>query len=168
MSVKRDQLLQQMGITRYQLRRPRALRGEVSIALDSETRLLIIAETLPPLSAPLMDDALRAMGITAQQVMELTPDQTPMLPETHSCVCWYLGEGEADPANPLTIVSPSFSSLNHNADAKRALWQQITHHERYFFTDWSASCSGTDAGKTCSPFPLERSDIACQSGSALS
>ena len=49
MSSRRDWLLQQMGITQYTLRRPRALQGEIAVTLPAETRLLIVAECRPAL-----------------------------------------------------------------------------------------------------------------------
>ncbi|WP_034912026.1 DNA polymerase III subunit psi [Erwinia sp. 9145] len=135
MSSRRDRLLQQMGITQYTLRRPRALQGEVSISLASETRLLIVASVPPPLSDPLLCDVLRAMQVKEPQVMVLTPEQLAMLPDETRCVSWCLGLDAPVPLAGSQIASPALAELYHNPNAKKALWQQISHYESDFFTD---------------------------------
>lgn len=137
MSSRRDWLLQQMGITQYTLRRPRALHGEVSISLPEQTRLLIVAETPPPLSDPLVRDVLAAMLVQEHEAMALTPEQLAMLPDDTRCISWSLGL--AAPVAGPQLTSPVLAELYHNADAKRALWQQITQHESDFFTDAARS-----------------------------
>ena len=73
MSSRRDWLLQQMGITQYKLRRPRALQGEIAITLPPDTRLLIVADIPPAAGDPLVNDVLRAMAIAPQQTLSITP-----------------------------------------------------------------------------------------------
>lgn len=53
MASKRDWLLQQLGITQWTLRRPSVLQGEVAVSLPPETRLLVVAQTLPAPDDPL-------------------------------------------------------------------------------------------------------------------
>lgn len=139
MSSRRDWLLQQMGITQYTLRRPRALHGEVSISLPEQTRLLIVAEAPPPLSDPLIRDVLAAMQMREHEVMALTPEQLAMLPDEKSCISWCLGLAAPVAVTGAQLASPVLAELYHNADAKRALWQQITQHESDFFTDAARS-----------------------------
>jgi len=139
MSSRRDWLLQQMGITQYTLRRPRALHGEVSISLPEQTRLLIVAEVPPPLSDPLIRDVLAAMLVREHEVMALTPDQLAMLPDETRCISWCLGLNVPVAVNGSQLASPVLAELYHNADAKRALWQQISHYESDFFTDGARS-----------------------------
>ncbi|MDW8844634.1 DNA polymerase III subunit psi [Erwinia sp. MMLR14_017] len=134
MSSRRDWLLEQMGITQYTLRRPRALQGEVAVSLPGHTRLLIVAEVPPLLTDPLIRDVLQAMLMREDEVAVLTPDQLAMLPETR-CASWYLGIAPPAALNGSQIASPVLAELYHNAGAKRALWQQISQHESDFFTD---------------------------------
>ncbi|HAT25327.1 MAG TPA: DNA polymerase III subunit psi, partial [Pantoea septica] len=47
MTSRRDWLLQQMGITQYQLRRPRVLKGEIAVRLTPGTKLIIVADVAP-------------------------------------------------------------------------------------------------------------------------
>ncbi|KGT95344.1 DNA polymerase III subunit psi [Erwinia typographi] len=135
MSPRRDWLLQQMGITQYTLRRPRALHGEVSVSLPEQTRLLIVAEVPPSLSDPLINDVLRAMLMDEQDVLVLTPEQLAMLPDDIRCAAWCLGIEPVPELNGSQIASPVLAELYNNAGAKRALWQQISHYESDFFTD---------------------------------
>lgn len=135
MSSRRDWLLEQMGITQYRLRRPRALHGEVAVSVPEQTRLLIVAEVPPLLTDPLISDVLRSMLMREHEVVVLTPDQLAMLPEETRCTAWCLGIDPPPALNGSQIASPVLAELYHNASAKRALWQQISHYESDFFTD---------------------------------
>lgn len=134
MSSRRDALLQQMGITQYTLRRPRALQGEIAVTLPAETRLVIVADVPPGLQDPLIADVLRALELREPQVQVLTPDQLAMLPDDTRCHSWCLGLDTPAALAGTQIASPVLAELYHNADAKRALWQQICQHESDFFT----------------------------------
>ncbi|ATZ13226.1 DNA polymerase III subunit psi [Erwinia amylovora] len=134
MSPRRDWLLQQMGITQYTLRRPRALQGEIAITLPAETRLVIVADNPPMLHDPLVVDVLRALNLQQPQVQVLTPDQLAMLPDNARCPSWRLGLEAPVTLAGTQIASPVLAELYHNAEAKRSLWQQICQHESDFFT----------------------------------
>lgn len=60
MTSRRDWQLQQLGITQWSLRRPGALQGEIAISLPEHIRLVMVAETPPSLTEPLIGDILRA------------------------------------------------------------------------------------------------------------
>lgn len=124
-----------MGITQYTLRRPRALKGEVSVSLSEQTRLLIVAETPPSLNDPFICDVLRAMLLDEHQAVALTPEEQSMLPDDIHCISWSLGLTVPVFAGGPQITSPVLAELYHNAGAKRALWQQISDYESDFFTD---------------------------------
>ena len=134
MSSRRDWLLQQMGITQYTLRRPRALQGEIAVTLPAETRLVIVADTLPVLQDPLVADVLRTLNLQENQVQQLTPDQLAMLPDDARCNSWRLGLDAPVNLAGTQIASPVLAELYHNPGAKRALWLQICQHESDFFT----------------------------------
>ncbi|RWR00917.1 DNA polymerase III subunit psi [[Pantoea] beijingensis] len=134
MSSRRDWLLQQMGITQYTLRRPRALQGEIALALPTDTRLLIVASVPPSTEDPLVSDVLRSLTLAPHEVVILTPDRLAMLPEERQCASWLLGVDETIAIKGVQLSSPALDELYHNADAKRALWQQICEYESDFFT----------------------------------
>ena len=75
MTSRRDWQLQQLGITQWSLRRPGALQGEIAISLPEHIRLVMVAEELPALNEPLIDDVLRSLKMTADQVLQLTPER---------------------------------------------------------------------------------------------
>lgn len=52
---------------------PGALQGEIAISLPEHIRLVMVAETPPSLTEPLISDILRALSIRADQVLQLTP-----------------------------------------------------------------------------------------------
>lgn len=72
MTSRRDWQLQQLGITQWSLRRPGALQGEIAISLPEHIRLVMVAETPPSLTEPLIGDILRALAVTPDQVLQLT------------------------------------------------------------------------------------------------
>ncbi len=50
-----------------------ALQGEIAISLPDHIRLVMVAETPPSLTEPLIGDILRALAVTPDQVLQLTP-----------------------------------------------------------------------------------------------
>lgn len=134
---RRDWQLEQMGIRQYQLRRPAALLGEVAMVLPANLKVILLAETLPALSSPLMQDILRAMLLSVEQVYCLTPEQAMMVPEDTRCVFWLMGVAQCPdlPAalTELPVLStPTLPELADNPEAKRTLWQQICRDEYHF------------------------------------
>lgn len=134
MSSRRDWLLQQMGITQYKLRRPRALQGEIAITLPPDTRLLIVADILPAAGDPLVSDVLRAMAIAPQQTLSITPEQLAMLPDDRPCASWRLGTDAPVTQPGPQLSTPPLEALYFDAQAKRALWRQICEYDVDFFT----------------------------------
>ncbi|AML60180.1 DNA polymerase III subunit psi [Serratia rubidaea] len=139
MASQRDWLLQQLGITQWTLRRPGVLQGEVAISLPAETRLLVVAASLPAPDDALFCDVLRSLGLTPAQTYGLTPEQAAMLPEDAECNSWRLGVTEPLAVAGAQLYSPALAELSLDAGAKRALWQQICHHEQHFHPDGGRS-----------------------------
>lgn len=135
MATRRDRLLQQLGITQWALHRPSVLQGEVAVSLPSHIRFLIVADPLPAQEDPLINDVLRSLDVTAQQVYCLMPDQVPMLPSDTHCHSWRLGSNEPLPVAGTQLFSPALPELYQNASAKRALWQQICENEQDLYPD---------------------------------
>jgi DNA polymerase-3 subunit psi len=134
MSTRRDWLLQQIGITQYQLRRPRVLQGEIAVTLLPGTRLVMVAEHAPTLQEPLIRDVLHTLNIQPGQVMTLTPEQLPMLPEQVDCAGWLMGVTSEYPFNGITFNTAVFNELISSGAAKRALWQQMCNHDSHLFS----------------------------------
>ena len=139
MASRRDLLLQQLGITQWTLRRPAVLQGEIAVRLPEGVRLLVVAQTLPEQDDPLLCDVLRSLGLTPLQAYALTPDQVAMLPADTQCNSWRLGISEPLAVAGAQLHSPPLAGLYQDASAKRALWQQICHHEADFYPDASRS-----------------------------
>ncbi|MGB3253093.1 MAG: DNA polymerase III subunit psi [Buttiauxella gaviniae] len=133
MPLRRDWLLQQLGITQWELRRPAALQGEIAVSLHENIRLLMVAEALPALNDPLVNDVLRSLNLDAQQVMQLTPERAAMLPGDSRCNSWRLGVSEPLPIPGAQLATPELNELYQNGAARQALWQQICEHENDFF-----------------------------------
>ncbi len=133
MTSRRDWQLQQLGITRWALRRPAALKGEIAITLPDEVRLLVVADPLPELADPLLLDVLRSLALGPSQVMLLTPERVTMLPENSRCNSWRLGVEDPLALEGAQLSSPAFDTLLSDGAARAALWQQICEHEHDFF-----------------------------------
>ena len=131
--LRRDWLLQQLGITQWELRRPAALQGEIAVSLHENVRLLMVAEALPDLNDPLVNDVLRSLNLDAQQVMQLTPERAAMLPGDSRCNSWRLGVSEPLPIPGAQLATPELNELYENGAARQALWLQICEHENDFF-----------------------------------
>lgn len=76
MTSRRDWQLQQLGITQWSLRRHGALQGEIAIAIPAHVRLVMVANDLPALTDPLVSDVLRALTVSPDQVLQLTPEKS--------------------------------------------------------------------------------------------
>ncbi len=134
MTSRRDWQLQQLGITQWSLRRPGALQGEIAISLPEHIRLVMVAETPPSLTEPLIGDILRALAVTPDQVLQLTPERVAMLPQDSRCNSWRLGTEASLPLAAPRCPAPAFDELPVPATpARRALWQQICAHEHDFY-----------------------------------
>lgn len=132
MTTRRDWQLQQLGITQWSLRRPGALQ-EIAISIPAHVRLVMVGETLPPLTEPLVSDILRALTLSPDQVLQVTPERVAMLPQGSRCNSWRLGTDAPLTLEGAQIATPAFDELRVNPTARAALWQQICTHEHDFF-----------------------------------
>ncbi|STV29161.1 DNA polymerase III psi subunit [Klebsiella pneumoniae] len=89
----------------------------------------MVAETPPSLTEPLIGDILRALAVTPDQVLQLTPERVAMLPQDSRCNSWRLGTEASLPLAGAQVSTPAFDELQTSAPARRALWQQICAHE---------------------------------------
>lgn len=133
MVTRRDELLSQLGITQWAVRRPTVLRGVYAQTLSDQVRLLVITPAAIAADHPLLTDVLRALCLTPAQMALLTPSQASALPATFSGWLWLLGcPPEAIPAHypQPRISSPPLAELIAQPHAKRALWEQICEQYR--------------------------------------
>ena len=119
MTSRRDWQLQQLGITQWSLRRPGALQGEIAISLPEHIRLVMVAETPPSLTEPLIGDILRALAVTPDQVLQLTPERVAMLPQDSRCNSWRLGTEASLPLAGAQVSTPAFDELQTSTPARR-------------------------------------------------
>lgn len=133
MTSRRDWQLQQLGITQWALRRPTALQGEIAISIPAHVRLVMVAEELPALTETLIGDVLRTLKLSADQVLQLTPDRVAMLPPESRCNSWRLGVADDTPLDGGQLHTAALEELKANPKARRALWQQICEYEHDFF-----------------------------------
>lgn len=133
MTTRRDWQLQQLGITQWSLRRPGALQGEIAISIPAHVRLVMVGERLPPLTDPLVNDILRALTLSSDQVLQVTPERVAMLPQGSHCNSWRVGTDEPLALEGAQVATPAFDELRANPAARAALWQQICTHEHDFF-----------------------------------
>lgn len=133
MTSRRDWQLQQLGITQWSLRRPAALQGEIAISLPAHIRLVMVASDLPALTEPLVGDVLRALAVSPDQVLQLTPDRVEMLPPGSTCNSWRLGIESPVTLKGAQVATPGLNELRGNPAARAALWRQICNYEHDFF-----------------------------------
>ncbi|MGF6270638.1 DNA polymerase-3 subunit psi [Lelliottia nimipressuralis] len=133
MTSRRDWQLQQLGITQWSLRRPTALQGEIAISIPAHVRLVMVAEELPSLTETLVSDVLRTLKVSADQVLQLTPERVAMLPPESRCNSWRLGVADETPLEGSQLLTPPLEELKANPKARSALWQQICEYEHDFF-----------------------------------
>lgn len=118
MTSRRDWQLQQLGITQWSLRRPGALQGEIAIAIPAHVRLVMVANDLPALTDPLVSDVLRALTVSPDQVLQLTPEKIAMLPQGSRCNSWRLGTDEPlslEGAQVASRRSPNYGQTQRHA-----------------------------------------------------
>lgn len=133
---RHDWLLQQLGITQWQLKHPVALKGSMYTTLPASVRLVLLADHQPALSNPLLQDILRALQLTEDQVYCLSADQQVVLPV--DCICWSLGQLPLSYHRSI-IISSSLEQLQRSAEAKRQLWKQICHYAYHVSTKFSTN-----------------------------
>ncbi len=86
------------------------------------------------LTEPLASDILRALALSPDQVLQLTPDRVAMLPQDSRCNSWRLGTDAPLPLAGAQLSTPAFDELlATSAPARMALWQQICAHEHDFY-----------------------------------
>jgi len=129
MTERRDWLLAEMGIDQYRLRRPEVLHGEVALAIKPTTQLVIVGLQRDEIHHPFIDDVLRSVAIETAYVLFIGIEQVSLLPQTLSCLLWFVGHEPQRRYADQQLHSPSFTTLVNTAEAKRTLWQQFCDYD---------------------------------------
>lgn len=131
---RRDLLLQQMGISQWQLRHPDVLKGAVNVPVASHVRLIIIAEQCFELSDPFLRDVLHSVELQPVECLVINFEQAQHVNIQHPVYYWLLTENNEKIDRTLTQlqIDPSqlwhtqdYSSLANHAQQKREFWRQI-------------------------------------------
>ena len=101
---RRDVLLQQMGISQWQLVRPEALKGAMNITVAEHIRLIIISQQ-NLLQQPVVQDVLRSLTLDSEQVLNITFEQLAYLQVNHKVSYWLLSQNTSE--NDRTLLSPT-------------------------------------------------------------
>ncbi|MGL4455510.1 MAG: DNA polymerase III subunit psi [Plesiomonas sp.] len=128
MSERRDWILQQMGITQWQLRQPAALQGDAAVRVDAQIQLIVVAAELP--TGRLFEDVLRTLQVTSEHVCHVRPAQYDFLHVEHACWLWLMGSEGVPLSGCRQLYSAALSTLVDSDVAKKQLWQQIVGYER--------------------------------------
>ena len=128
---RRDVLLQQMGISQWQLVRPEALKGAMNITVAEPIRLVIISQQ-NLLQQPVVRDVLRSLNLNSEQVLNITFEQLTYLQVNHKVSYWLLSQNTLKNDRTLSLPQPlnvwqsdDLEEFKQNPQAKRQFWQTI-------------------------------------------
>ena len=128
---RRDVLLQQMGISQWQLVRPEALKGAMNITVAERIRLVIISQQ-NLLQQPVVQDVLRSLNLDSEQVLNITFEQLTYLQVNHKVSYWLLSQNTSENDRTLALPQPlnvwqsgDLEEFKQNPQAKRQFWQTI-------------------------------------------
>jgi len=128
---RRDVLLQQMGISQWQLVRPEALKGAMNITVAERIRLVIISQQ-NLLQQPVVQDVLRSLNLDSEQVLNITFEQLTYLQVNHKVSYWLLSQNTSKNDRTLALPQPlnvwqsgDLEEFKQNPQAKRQFWQTI-------------------------------------------
>ncbi len=164
MTSRRDWQLQQLGITQWSLRRPGALQGEIAISLPEHIRLVMVAETPPSLTEPLIGDILRALAVTPDQVLQLTPERVAMLPQDSRCNSWRLGTEASLPLAGAQVSTPAFDELQTSAPARRRSGNKSAHMNTISTLSTADLTKAWHIEKRAHAFPWSEQTLASNQG----
>lgn len=126
-------MLQEMGLTVWQLRKPERVNAHPEINIPENCRLLFVAPEFPENDElELLVKIALSMGVSAEEVYYLTSEQLQLL-DTPQEIAWLWFCGEEKCAHSLIcnrqIASHRLSALKENPLFKKQLWQQIKQYK---------------------------------------
>lgn len=126
-----DWYLKQCNITQYVLRNTTVFQGELATHIDDKIRLIVVAKQKP--TQKIYYDILKAIRLTEEQVLFLTPSQLIISTDEVKIVTWFIDVLSNEPwQNSLTINTCDLDSLAKDPYQKRKLWQQLCKYENNF------------------------------------
>lgn len=129
---RRELLLQEMGITLWQLVHPEVLQGVGIINVPANIHTIILSEQHSITASQLIQDLLRAAETTVDKALIINSQQLQRLESDHPllvfCVedCLPQFQNSALAKIATQIISLN-STLTLSVQQKRAIWQQIQH-----------------------------------------
>ena len=129
---RRDLLLQEMGISQWELYRPEVLQGSVGISVAENIRFITVSDDNIS-SSPWLSDVLLSLDLKKENCLCLNYDQIQHMECKQPIRYWLLSENSDQIDRTLPFCkqaeqvyrSPSWQQFQSNHQAKRALWQQI-------------------------------------------
>ena len=128
---RRRLLLNEMGISQWQLVRPEALKGAMNITVAEPIRLVIVSQQ-NLLQQPVVQDVLRSLTLNSEQVLNITFEQLAYLQVNHKVSYWLLSQNASENDRTLSLPQPlnvwqsgDLEEFKRHPQAKRQLWQTI-------------------------------------------
>ncbi|WP_392553360.1 DNA polymerase III subunit psi [Orbus wheelerorum] len=132
-----DWYLNQLGITQYILRKPTVMKGEASINIANNIRLIIVSQSAP--DDKIFYDILKAINVKKEDCLILSPAQLFMPLNQLNHVIWFINENipdswkSAHTLNDKAIIeTTTLSELAQSPNLKRQLWRTLCQYENYF------------------------------------
>ena len=126
-----DWYLKQCNITQYVLRNSAVFQGELATHINDKIRLIVVAKKKP--TQKIYYDILKAIDLTEEQVLVLTPSQLIISADEVKVVTWFIDVNSNEPwQNNLTINTSDLDSLAKDPQQKRKLLQQLCNYENHF------------------------------------
>lgn len=126
-----DWYLKQCDITQYVLRNSAVFQGELATHIDDNIRLIVVAKKQP--TQKIYYDILKAIDLTEEQVLFLTPSQLIIPADEVKVVTWFIDINSHEQwQNKLTIKTSDLVSLAKDPQQKRQLWLQLCEYENDF------------------------------------
>jgi len=88
---RRNLLLNEMGITRWQLYRPEVLQGAVGVSVSEQVKFIVVAKDNVS-NSPLFSDVRLALELNKEDCLCLNFDQIQHITLQHSVRYWLLAE----------------------------------------------------------------------------
>jgi DNA polymerase-3 subunit psi len=127
------QVLQEMGLTYWQVRKPEFFPNMQVPVIDlpESCKLLFITDDeLNEHDAVLFGRILCSMKLKPEQALSLPLEAVEQVAEHHLKWCWFAGCQGAHPVGCQVLNSSSLQAMHSNPSSKKALWQQICSYDK--------------------------------------
>jgi DNA polymerase III subunit psi len=127
------QVLQEMGLTYWQVRKPEFFPNMQVPVIDlpESCKLLFITDDeLNEHDAWLFGRILGSMKLKPEQALSLPLEAVEQVAEHYLTWCWFAGCQGAHPVGCQVLNSSSLQAMHSNPSSKKALWQQICSYDK--------------------------------------